>query len=89
MVVHHPDKMGVAGSNPVNRIMNQTVLQFMHHLHDTVILLGGDKRIAELLNHPELITEKDVDDLRKYTCGLIDATKTKLVSLNTITVRVG
>jgi hypothetical protein len=61
--------------------------EFMHYLHDVVILLGGDRRIAELLNCPDLITQKDVDDIRNYACQLVDATKTKLVSINTITVK--
>lgn len=61
--------------------------QFMHYMHDVVVLLGGDARMAELLNHPELITQKDVDDLRNYAAKLVDATKTKLCSINTITVK--
>ncbi len=61
--------------------------EFLRYMHDVVILLGGDRRMAELLNCPDLITQKDVDDLRIYACQLVDATKTKLVSINTITVR--
>lgn len=60
--------------------------EFLHHLHDTLVLLGGDRRIAELLNHPDLITAQDVDDLRKYTAQLFEATKSKLVSINSSTV---
>lgn len=60
---------------------------FLRYMHDVVILLGGDRRIAELLNHPELITEQDVEDVRRYAGQLVDATKTKLISINTITVK--
>jgi hypothetical protein len=56
-------------------------------MHDVVVLLGGDVRIAELLNHPELITEQDVQDVRMYACRLVDENKTKLVNINTITVK--
>jgi hypothetical protein len=62
--------------------------QFLHHLHDTLILLGGDKRIAELLNHPELITTQDVTALCWYTDQLMNATKDKLVNINTRKVTV-
>jgi hypothetical protein len=67
--------------------MNE-VNEFLHHLHDTVVLLGGDRRLAELLNHPELITARDVTDLRNYNGQLLDATKTRLLSINTRTVTV-
>ena len=63
------------------------VFQFLHHLHDTVILLGAPPWIADLLNNPEAITADHIDRLRRYTCELIDATKGRLVALNTISVR--
>jgi len=56
--------------------------EVLHCLHDTIVLLGGDRRIAELLNHPELITSQDVADLRRYTSQLLEATKAKLVCVN-------
>lgn len=63
--------------------------EFLRHLHDTVVLLGGDRRVAELLNHPELITAQDVADLRRYTSQLLEATKAKLVGINTRSIAVG
>jgi hypothetical protein len=66
----------------------ESVNEFLRHMHDIVVLLGGDRRFAELLNHPELITARDVDDLRRYSVQLLDATKDKLLGVNTRTVTV-
>ncbi len=59
---------------------------FFHHLRDTIILLGGEIEIANLLEKPDEITESDVDNLRRFNCKLIDATKDKLVNINKIKV---
>ena len=62
---------------------------FLHHLHDTLVLLGAETRFAELVNNPETIDESDVSDLRCYNGKLVDETKHKLVNINKITVSVG
>jgi len=59
---------------------------FFHHLRDTIILLGGQTEIANLLEKPDDITESDVDNLRRFNCELIDATKHKLANINKIRV---
>ena len=62
---------------------------FIYHLRDTIVLLGGPANICDLLNAPEAIKADDVDALRRFNCGLIDATKQKLAGINKITVVVG
>ena len=62
---------------------------FFYHLRDTAILLGMDARFADLLKTPEVITEADVVELRKYTGKLIDETKHKLININRLTVSRG
>lgn len=62
---------------------------FFHHLRDTIILLGGGTKIANMLKHPDAISESDVDALRRINCRLIDSTKEKLVNINKIKVVVG
>jgi hypothetical protein len=59
-----------------------------HHLRDTIILLGGDIKIANLLGRPDDIDESDIDQLRSFNCKLIDSTKDKLVNINKIRVTV-
>lgn len=59
---------------------------FYHFLHDTLILLGAGKRFANLMDNPESITQKDVDDLRNYNCKLIDNTKSKLANIHYIKI---
>jgi hypothetical protein len=64
---------------------------FRHHLRDTIILLGGEKAIADLLikSQDGGITAADIDSLRRYNCGLIDANKRRLVSINKMTLLKG
>ncbi len=62
---------------------------FFYHLRDTIILLGGEARIANMLEYPDSISEFDVDELRRINGRLLDATKEKLVSINKIKVVVG
>jgi hypothetical protein len=59
------------------------------HLFDTIILLGGKKEIAELLIKSQDcgVTASDIDDLRRYNCGLIDATKLRVGIVNDISQR--
>jgi len=67
-----------------------TDLDFRHHLQNTIILLGGRKEIADLLNKSKDygITEADLTTLRNYNCDLIDQTKEKLTQISTTKIRV-
>jgi len=62
---------------------------FRHHLHDTLVLLGCEPSISKLLKKSldGAIASTDVDDLRNYNIGLMTATKKRLTSLNTLTIK--
>jgi hypothetical protein len=62
---------------------------FRHHLHDTIILLGGKRRIARLLIKSQdfRITPSDLDHLRKYNGSLIDNLKGRLANINKTRIR--
>ncbi len=60
--------------------------EFLHHLHDTLILLGADAEFAELIEFPDSISSDKVDDLRRYNCKLINDTKRRLVNINKLVV---
>ena len=60
--------------------------QFFHHLHDTIILLGGGTRIAKMLERWETLTEADTDELRAFNCKLVTLTKDKLAHTHKMTV---
>lgn len=68
---------------------NSAARDFFHHLHDTLVLLGADEEIANLVETPEMISESHVFDLRRFNGKLIDATKSKLVNINKLAVEVG
>ena len=61
---------------------------FLHHLYDTIILLGGTTEIATMVKNPKMISDSDVESLRRYNGGLIDSTKDKLARINTIRIKV-
>lgn len=63
-------------------------LEFFHHLHDTLILLGAGERFAKLVENPQAIKEFDVNDLRRYNGKLIDAMKQKMVDINKLAIEV-
>jgi hypothetical protein len=81
-----------SGSVPMmNRISQQsgeqpTLRSFLHHLHDTIILLGGDIAFANLVKNPDMIDESAVNELRQYNGKLVDATKDKLAGINKLTI---
>lgn len=62
--------------------------EFLHHLHDTLILLGAEKVFADLVESPETINDCDVKNLRRYNCDLINKVKEKLENINKITISV-
>jgi hypothetical protein len=59
---------------------------FRHQLRNTIILLGGDTEIADLLVKSQDFTIKsaDVDALRRYNMILMDATKSRLSNVTTL-----
>jgi hypothetical protein len=61
--------------------------EFLYHLRDTIVLLGGRIDIADRLLVLELLDESDVDALRLYNIGLLDSTKERLVSINKVSVQ--
>lgn len=63
---------------------DSTDFDFRHHLRDTILLLGGNQEIADLLvkSQDGQINEADVDALRNYNIGLFTATKQRLNNLN-------
>lgn len=60
--------------------------EYLYQLRDTVILLGLDTRFADLLIEPHRIEEIDVEDLQRINGKLINATKSKLDSINRLAV---
>ncbi len=62
---------------------------FHHHLHDTIILLGGRKEIAEMVERSQdsHIKNSDVAELRRYNGRLIDDTKDRLTTIHKTKVR--
>jgi hypothetical protein len=61
--------------------------EFMHHLYDTLILLGGRPDIAEMLRHPDQIDESALNALRQYNIDLTTAVKDRLANVNTTEVQ--
>lgn len=59
---------------------------FRHHLYDTILLLGGKKRIADLVKKSldYGITDSDLQVLRNYNTELITLAKERLAHLNTL-----
>jgi hypothetical protein len=60
--------------------------QFLHHLRDTIVLLGGGTQLANMVERADVVTESDVDEVRRINCRLIDATKERLVNLNKLSI---
>lgn len=60
---------------------------FLHHLRDTIIILGGGTKLADMAECAESATEADIDELRRVNIRLIDSTKERLVNINTMTIK--
>jgi len=69
---------------------NEHLSDFLHHLHDTIILLGGGTSLAlKILRLKDrAVQEEDVDDVRNYNIRLIEEHKNRLICLNKTTLRV-
>ncbi|MGB8369467.1 MAG: hypothetical protein WCF71_09280 [Verrucomicrobiia bacterium] len=63
---------------------------FRHHLRDTILLLGGELEIADLLvkSQDGFINEADIEKLRNYNIGLFAKAKSRLRNLNRLKITV-
>jgi hypothetical protein len=66
----------------------EEIVIFAHHLHDTIILLGGRRDIADMLLCIDLLDGSAIDGLRQYNISLHESLKDRMVALNTSTVTV-
>jgi len=57
---------------------------FRHHLRDTLLLLGAEQEIADLIvkSQDGFIGEADIERLRSYNISLFTNTKSRLRNLN-------
>lgn len=60
---------------------------FFHHLHDTIILLGGGTQIAKMVERYDTAGLKDVEELQRINMRLIDGIKDRLFEIHKTTVR--
>ncbi|HEY3854316.1 MAG TPA: hypothetical protein VGO67_08000 [Verrucomicrobiae bacterium] len=62
---------------------------FRRHLRQTVILLGGKNKIADLLTKSQdfHVSHGDVEDLKRYNMELIDELKSRLSNINKVRIR--
>lgn len=68
--------------------MADTQIEFLRHLHDTIILLGGDVGIANMLDCVDLLDDASIESLRVYNIRLNESLKTRLCEIHTTTVLV-
>ena len=63
---------------------------FRHHLRDTILLLGGEQEIADLLikSQDGFVKEADIEKLRNYNISLFDRVKSRLRNLNRLEITV-
>ena len=61
--------------------------EFFYHLHDTLVLLGADAKLAELLDNPAAVGASTWTTCR-YNGQLMDATKDKLVNVHKLAVTI-
>lgn len=68
-----------------------TDFDFRHHLRDTILLLGGELEIADLLikSQDGFVNEADIEKLRAYNISLFTAAKSRLRNLNRLKITVG
>lgn len=63
--------------------------EFLHHLHDTVILLGGDEKLAKLVESAQDgVTDSKVNALRNFNIALFTKAKSVLTQLHRVKLRV-
>lgn len=63
---------------------------FRHHLRDTILLLGGEREIADLLvkSQDGCINKADIDKLISYNISLFAEAKSRLRNLNRLKITV-
>jgi hypothetical protein len=80
---------GSRSSNESEKGASSNDFDFRHHLHDTIILLGGKRQIARLLirSQDHHVSRSDVEGLRKYNATLVNQAKDRLANINKIKIR--
>ena len=80
-------KFGSGQGKPESSRLND--YDFRHHLCQTVVLLGGKKEIADLLVKSQdlLVSQYDVEDLKRYNVELIDNLKSRLSQIGKVKIR--
>lgn len=70
------------------RSQEYLIRELIHHLSDTISLLGGGEHLVTKLRQVEEkpITTEIIEDIREYNIGRIDEVKTRLHLLNSTTV---
>jgi hypothetical protein len=76
--------------NARKMLMIEDDFDFRHHLRDTILLLGGDAKIADLLvkSQDGFIEKADIEKLRTYNIGLFSSVKSRLRNLNRLKLTV-
>lgn len=64
--------------------------EFVHHLSDTLALLGAGEDLVNKVREVEEkpLTPEIIDEIRRFNSSHLDEVKTRLVLLNTTTVTV-
>ena len=77
------------GNASADEVNSPADFEFLHHLFDTIILLGGRRDIAGLLKKSlDLgVTNADVDLLRNYNIELLTEAKHRLASINKLRIQ--
>lgn len=65
--------------------------RYLHHMRDTLILLGLDAGLdmwlIDLIVDPSRAEDADADALRNFNAKLINTTKDKLVNINRLSIQ--
>lgn len=60
-----------------------------HHLHDTILLLGGTPELAKLIEScKDGVTDAKVEEVRRVSCSLIGPFKLRMAALHRIQIQV-
>lgn len=86
----HPASQADFGLPRELTLMNEHELDFLHHLKDTLILLGCCRDVWERVQRAKDagFTADDVAALRRFNITLLEDSKLRMASLNKISIRV-
>jgi hypothetical protein len=85
---HHGKRIDIGMVAAFNSVMRDAEtsedFDFRHNLRDTILLLGGEPEIADLLTKSQdgFISKADIAKLRKYNVSLFSNVKSRLRELN-------